>query len=239
MQRTEALTLADAVIPRLQTDSKVVSLARDVALMVGFAGFVALCAQIAVRLPWTTVPITGQTFAVLVAGGALGAWRGAGSLSIYMLMGMIGMPVFAPGFTGVTGSWDMHFILPWDGTHAFVWDISSGGYIVGFILAAGLVGYLAERQWDRKPWVHLGMFLGNAAVYVPGILWLAYLIETEWVHPAAQQPLGDLIAGSGTWDKALQGGLYPFIVGDLMKLFLASVTLPAAWSLVARFKGTR
>ena len=236
---TQASTLADAVFPRLQTNSRAAVLARDIALMAGFAGFVALCAQIAVRLPWTTVPITGQTFAVLVAGGALGAWRGAGSLSIYMLVGMIGMPVFAPGFAGVDGNWDMHFILPWHGTHAYVWDISSGGYIVGFILAAGLVGYLAERQWDRKPWVHLGMFLGNVALYVPGILWLAYLIETEWVHPAAQQPLGDLIAGSGTWGKALQGGLYPFIVGDLMKLFLASVTLPAAWSLVARFKGTR
>jgi biotin transport system substrate-specific component len=236
---TNALTLADAVFPRVQTDSRIAALTRDIALMAGFAGFVALCAQIAVRLPWTTVPITGQTFAVLVTGGALGAWRGAGSLSIYMLVGMIGLPVFAPGGADVTGNWDMHFILPWDGTHALVWDISSGGYIVGFILAAALVGFLAERQWDRKPWVHLGMFLGNAAVYVPGILWLAYLIETEWVHPAAQQPLGDLIAGSGTWGKALQGGLYPFIVGDLMKLFLASVTLPAAWSLVARFKGER
>ena len=237
MQRTEALTLADAVFPRIQTDSRIVALARDIALMVSFAGFVALSAQIAVRLPWTTVPITGQTFAVLVTGGALGAWRGAGSLTMYMLMGMIGMSVFAPGNADVTGNWDMHFILPWDGTHALVWDISSGGYIVGFILAAGLVGYLAERQWDRKPWVHLGMFLGNVAVYIPGILWLAYLIGSGWEHPVAKEPLADLIAGSGTWDKALKGGLYPFIVGDLMKLLLASLTLPAAWSLVARFKG--
>ena len=237
MQRTEALTLADAVFPRIQTDSRIVALARDIALMVSFAGFVALSAQIAVRLPWTTVPITGQTFAVLVTGGALGAWRGAGSLTIYMLMGMIGMSVFAPGNVGVTGNWDMHFILPWDGTHALVWDISSGGYIVGFILAAGLVGYLAERQWDRKPWVHLGMFLGNVVLYIPGILWLAYLIGSGWEHPAANKPLADLIAGSDTWDKALKGGLYPFIVGDLMKLLLASLALPAAWSLVARFKG--
>ena len=237
MQRSEALTLADAVFPRIQPDSRVAALARDIALMVGFAGFVALCAQIAVRTPWTTVPITGQTFAVLVAGGSLGAWRGAGSLSIYMLMGMIGIGVFAPGDPGVAGAWGLHFILPWKGTHALPWDISSGGYIVGFILAAALVGYLAERQWDRKPWVHLGMFMGNALLYVPGILWLAYLIGTDWVHPAAGKPLGDLIAGSGTWDKALKGGLYPFIVGDMMKLFLASVTLPAAWGLVARFKG--
>jgi biotin transport system substrate-specific component len=138
----------------------------------------------------------------------------------------------------MTGSWGAHVILPWDGSHALVWDISSGGYIVGFIVAAGLVGYLAERQWDRKPWVHLGMLLGTLAIYVPGILWLAYLIGSGWEHPAAHQPLADLIAGSGTWDKALKGGLYPFLVGDFMKLSLASLTLPAAWSLVSKFKGT-
>ena len=238
MQDTKALTLADAVFPRIQADRRAAALARDVLLMAGFAGLVALSAQIAVQLPWTTVPITGQTFAVLVTGGALGAWRGMGSLSIYMLIGMIGIPVFAPGSPVVTGNWDVHFILPWDGSHALPWDISSGGYIVGFILAAGLVGYLAERQWDRKPWVHFGMFLGNVVLYVPGILWLAYLIGSGWEHPVAHKPLADLIAGSGTWDKALKGGLYPFIVGDLMKLLLASLTLPAAWSLVARFKDT-
>ena len=126
MQQTEALTLADAVFPRLKTDSRAAAVARDIALMAGFALFVALCAQIAVRLPWTTVPITGQTFAVLVAGGALGAWRGAGSLTIYMLLGTMGLPVFAPGNPGVTGAWDVHFILPWKGTHALPWDISSG-----------------------------------------------------------------------------------------------------------------
>jgi biotin transport system substrate-specific component len=200
-------------------------------LIVGFAGFVALSAQIAIRLPWTTVPITGQTFAVLVTGGALGAYRGAGALTVYMLMGMISIPVFAPGSSATTGSWDLHFILPWNGTHALPWDISSGGYLVGFIFAAALVGYLSERHWDRKQWVHLGMFLGNVVVYVPGILWLAYLIGTNWIHPVGL-PIGDLISGSGTWDKALQGGLYPFIVGDLMKLLLASLALPSAWALV-------
>src|SRR3990170_2585164 len=120
---TGALTLADAVFPRIQTDSRIAALARDIALMVGFAGFVALSAQMAVQLPWTTVPITGQTFAALVTGGALGAWRGAGSLSIYMLMGMIGIPVLAPGNPGISGSWGVHFILPWNGSHALPWDI--------------------------------------------------------------------------------------------------------------------
>ena len=236
MQITSAPTLADAVFPRLKADSRVLSLVRDVVLMAGFAGFVALCAQVALRVPWTTVPITGQTFGVLAAGGALGAWRGAGSLTIYMVVGFF-LPVLAPGNPGVTGTWGVHFILPWKGSHAFPWDISSGGYIIGFILAAALVGYLCERkQWDRKPWTLLAMFLGNVLVYVPGLLWLGYLIGSGWVHPAAGKPLADLIAGSDTLDKTLKGGLYTFIAGDLMKLFLASLTLPAAWAVVQRFR---
>ena len=229
-----SLTITDVVWPRVGLWRQ--DAVRDMVLMMGFAWFVALCAQIAVRLPWTTVPITGQTFAVLVTGGALGAWRGAGALTVYMLMGMIYIPVFAPGNAATAGTWDVHFIFPWKGSDSLVWDISSGGYIVGFIIAAALVGYLAERQWDRKPWVHLGMFLGNVSLYVPGLLWLGYLIETDWV--TAGKPLGDWIAGSDTLDKTLKGGLYPFIVGDMMKLLLASLTLPAAWTLVQKFRGT-
>ncbi len=223
------VTLADAVWPRIGVLPR--DLLRDVALVLGFAFLVTLSAQIAIRLPWTTVPITGQTFAVLVTGGALGSVRGASSLTVYMLAGMAGLPVFAPGSSATAGTWDIHFIGPWSGSSGLPWDLSSGGYIVGFILAAALVGYLAERQWDRKPWVHLGMLAGNVVLYIPGILWLAYLIATDWVHPVGQ-PLGDLIAGSSTWDKAFKGGLYPFIVGDMMKLFLASLALPTAWALV-------
>ena len=232
-------TLADAVFPVPQVDRRVARIAREAILTVGFAWFVALCAQIAVGLPWTTVPITGQTFAVLFTGGALGAWRGASSLSVYMVMGIIGIPVFAPGGAVTPEAWDVHFILSsngsWDGTSEYIWNLSGGGYIVGFILAAGLVGYLSDQQWDRKPWVHLGMFAGNVVLYIPGLLWLAYLIGTDWVHPVGK-PLGDLIAGSDTWDKTLKGGLYPFIVGDMMKLFLASLTLPLGWAIVNRWK---
>ena len=229
-----APTISDAVWPRVGLWRQ--DIARDMVLMMGFAWFVALSAQIAIRLPWTTVPITGQTFAVLVTGGALGAWRGAGALTVYMVMGMIYIPVFAPGNSATSGNWDVHFIFPWKGSDSFVWDISGGGYIVGFIIAAWLVGYLAERQWDRKPWVHLGMFLGNVSLYVPGLLWLGYLIGTDWM--TAGKPLGEWIAGDGTLDKTLKGGLYPFIVGDMMKLLLASVTLPAAWALVQRYRRT-
>ena len=233
-------TLVDAIFPPIMAGYRTRAIARDVVLMLGFAGFVALSAQISIRLPWTTVPITGQTFAVLVAGGALGAWRGMGCLSLYMLMGMVSIPVFAPGGAVTQGAWDVHFILPWSGTGGFIWDLTSGGYILGFIAAAGLVGSLAERGWDRKPWVHPGMFIANAVIYIPGLLWLAYLIGSGWIYPGVDKPLADLIPGDGgTWDKTLIAGLYPFVVGDLMKLFLASITLPVAWKLVERFKFSR
>ena len=233
IMQTGALTLADALWPRFGILQK--DLVRNIILILGFAGFVAICAQITIRLPWTTVPITGQTFGVLVTGGSLGLWRGAGALSTYMVFGMVGLPVFAPGSGATAGAWDLHFILPWSGSSGSPWDLSSGGYIVGFILAAALIGYTAQRQWDQKPWLLFSMFAGNVLLYVPGILWLAYLIGSGWVHPVGQ-PLSDLIAGTGTWDKALKGGLYPFIVGDFMKLFLASLALPTAWTLVNKFR---
>jgi len=217
LQRTGTLTLADAVFPRITSDSRAAVLARDFALMTGFALFTALCAQIAIQTPWTTVPITMQTFAVLVAGGSLGMWRGAGSMVIYAVLGSLLFSVFAPADPGVSGNWDLHFILPWSGTKDFVWDIPSGGYIVGFILAAALVGFLCQHEWDRKPWVHFGMFLGAAVLYIPGILWLAYDLDVSL-------------------SKALEYGLYPFIVGDMMKLGLASLTLPLAWTLVQHTK---
>jgi biotin transport system substrate-specific component len=232
--QTSALTLADAIFPRVSSDNRALAIARDVLLMAGGAALVTLFAQIVLRVPWTTVPITGQTFAVLVVGGSLGAWRGAGSLSLYALWGMIGVPVFAAGSGATSGVWDVHFILPWKGNEFLLWNASSGGYVVGFILAAALVGYLAEHRWDRGPWVHAGMLLGNAVLYLPGLLWLGYLIGTDWIPPGSAKPLGELIAGSDTLDKTLKGGLYPFIVGDLMKLLLAATILPSAWLIVER-----
>jgi len=232
-------TLADALFPRFDPESRAVVWARDLALMLGFAALVAVVAQIQVRLPWTTVPITGQTFGVLIAGGALGMRRGAGSMLIYALIGMFLLPVFTPGGATTEGAWDLHLVLPWAGTEAYLWNISSGGYIFGFVLAAGLVGYLCERGWDRGSWVQLAMLAGTALVYLPGLLWLGYLIATDWTPPGAGTPLSELISGSGTLDKTLKGGLYPFLVGDLMKLMLAALALPAAWLAVDRVKGRR
>ena len=148
-------TVADALFPAWQKDTLLARLAYDAVLILGFTGLVILSAQIAIRLPWTTVPITGSTFGVLVAGGALGAWRGAGSLTLYMLLGIMGAPVFAPGGAATTGSWDVHFIGPWSGSSGLPWDLSSGGYIVGFIFAAALVGYLSRAPMGPQgldPW---------------------------------------------------------------------------------------
>jgi biotin transport system substrate-specific component len=81
------------------------------------------------------------------------------------------------------------------------------------------------------------MLLGNLALYLPGLLWLGYLIATDWVPPGGQKAISELIAGSDTLDKTLKGGLYPFIVGDLMKLLLAATVLPGAWAIVNKVRG--
>ena len=214
MQTTEIrLPLIDSIIPGK-------GLLRDAALVVGFALLVALFAQIAVKLPFTPVPITGQTLAVLLTGGALGANRGAASLALYMLVGMVGLPVFAPSLGEGTV---FHFIFPWEGSADFVWQIASGGYIVGFIGAAWVVGRLAERGWDRSWRVLLALLAGNVVLYVPGLLWLGYwAVDNEWTSGASIIP------------DTLQWGLWPFVAGDLIKLYVASVALPGAWALVGR-----
>ena len=214
MQTTEVrLPLIDFVVPGK-------GLLRDAALVAGFALLVALFAQIAVKLPFTPVPITGQTLAVLLTGGALGANRGAASLALYMLIGMVGLPVFAPSLgEGMV----FHFIFPWAGTGELVWNLSSGGYIVGFIGAAWVVGRLAERGWDRSWRVLLAMLAGNLVLYAPGLLWLGYWAVSEgWTSGASVVP------------DTLQWGLWPFVAGDLAKLYVASVALPGAWALVRK-----
>lgn len=217
MQATlQRRTLIDKLVPGTGT-------LRDALLILGFAALVALFAQIAVRLPFTPVPITGQTLAVLLAGGALGANRGAASLTVYMLAGMAGLPVFAPSLGEGTL---VHFVFPWSGSDALVWQIASGGYIVGFIGAAWVVGYLAERGWDRSPRVLLALLAGNVVLYVPGLLWLGY-----WANAEGWLPSGEC-GCLGVVPATLQWGLWPFIVGDLTKLYVAALALPGAWALL-------
>jgi biotin transport system substrate-specific component len=193
--RPEAATLRLALLPRG-------GLLADVALVALGAALVALAAQITIVLSFTPVPITAQTFTVLLVGGSLGVMRGAASLSLYVLLGLVGVPVYSDGGSG--------------------WDVVSGatgGYLVGFVVAAALAGLLAERRWDRRLSSSIAaMLTANVVIYVVGVPWLA------------------AAANLGAQD-ALEQGLYPFVVGDLVKLYLAGALLPAAWKLVERTTG--
>ena len=240
--------LIDFVIPGAWTQAWGRRLAVDAALVVGFALLVALCAQIAIKIPTTTVPITGQTFGVLLTGGALGSRRGGLSMLTYMLMGMASIPVFAPPPSFLAEK-TFHFILPWSGLDGAVWnsgqavrdlaiwDLSSGGYIVGFILAAYIVGLLAERGWDRRSSISLAMVAGSLGIYLIGLPWLALFIASGEMVPGLDLTYYDAIAGSNVLDKTLKGGLYPFIGGDALKLLAAATALPGAWAVVRMAKG--
>ena len=227
--------LIDVVIPKIGVDSRINRLALDAAIIAGFALFVAVCAQFSLRIPTTTVPITGQTFGVLVTGGALGSRRGGLSVLIYMLLGMISVPVFAPSLSFL-GEKTVHLLLPWSGTSGLVWSMSSGGYIVGFILAAYLVGMLAERGWDRRASVPLAMIIGNLVIYVVGLPWLGiHILNNDGLRGYFEGVYPD----AGIVQMTLKGGLYPFIGGDALKLLAAALLLPGAWALVGRTKGDR
>jgi biotin transport system substrate-specific component len=192
--RPEAATLRLAVFPRS-------SVLTDALLVLAGAGFVAVAAQIEIHLGFTPVPITLQTFAVLLVGAALGSLLGVAALGLYLLLGMIGAPVYAGGESG------------WEWIEG-----ATGGYLVGFVLAAGVAGLLAERQWDRRLATAVTALLtGNVLIYVFGLPWLAHVAD-----------LG--------WQETFEQGLYPFVVGDLAKLYLAGALLPAAWGLVKRLR---
>ena len=202
----DARTLAAA----LWTPARISPLLRGAVLAVAGSLFVALCAQIAVPL-WP-VPVTGQTFAVLSVGLVCG-WRiGGAALLLYLVEGALGLPFFAQGKSG----WAT-VIGP------------SGGYIWGFVLAAALVGWLAERGWDRSvPRTALAMLLGNVVLYVPGLIWLALFYAG---------PGQEYIAATGAetaWGAAIAAGLTPFLLGDLLKLLLAAALIPAAWALLKK-----
>ena len=186
--------LADRVLPR--------SLTVDLALVVGGAALTAALAQVAIPL-WP-VPITGQTLAVLLVGSSLGATRGALSMVLYALLGALGAPIFsdASGGMGVLFG-------------------ATGGYIVGFVLAAAFTGWLAQRRWERGLVRGMLAFIaGSAVVFLVGLPWL-------------QVSLGL------TWPQTLAGGLYPFIIGGVVKAVIAALVLRGAWALVGRADATK
>ena len=190
-------TLSDTLIPYS-------GLWVDIATVIVGSLIIAAFAQLKFSLPWTPVPITGQTFAVLLVAATVGSKRGGLAAVLYLFEGSAGLPFWAGGASGT------------------VWSITSGGYIVGFIPAAFLVGYLAERGWDRGPWLLAALITANAIVYIPGIWWLHHELQV-------------LIEGGSTFDNTLELGLWPFIVGDLAKVILVSLALPAGWALYDRY----
>jgi len=189
-----AATLRLAVWPRS-------GLLADLVLVTGGAGLIAASAQLSVKLPFTPVPITGQTFAVLLVGAGLGTARGGAAALLYLLVGLVA-PVYAPhtgyGFATISGA--------------------SGGYLISYPFVAALTGALAERQWDRRFSSAVGaMLTGNLVIYLFGLPWLAHVLHTN-----LEQTLAD--------------GLYPFVPGDMFKLYLAAAALPGAWKLVGRLR---
>ena len=166
----QAATLRFALLPR--------TLVVDVALVVGAALFVALSAQLVIPLPFTPVPITMQPFAVLLVGASLGAVRGSSALVLYLLLGMVGAPVYADGHGG------LEWVLG-----------ASGGYLVSYPFVAAITGRLAERHWDRKVLSALAaMLAGNVAIYVVGVPWLAAYLDVG-IGPALELGLYPFIPG--------------------------------------------
>ena len=182
-------TVADILRPC----EKRYALVYDLALIIGGSLLIAVSAQIAIGYP---VPITAQTFAVLIIAALLGARRAVACLLVYLAEGAAGLPVFAQGKAGL-----VTFAGP------------TGGYLVGFVVAAFVVGLLAEKGCDRKFWpTVLAMTIGNVIIYTFGQMWLWNLIGVR---------------------TALSLYLFPFIPGDMLKILLAAALLPSTWKVLA------
>lgn len=198
-----ALTATNRVLAEVFGASEGAALrAKQAALVV--AGIAALAVSAKIMVPMLPVPMSMGTFAVLTIGAAYGARLGLVTIIGYMLVGMLGFDVFAKSTADLNG---LTYMMG-----------STGGYLVGFVLATLALGLLAARGWDRSPVKMAGaMLIGNALIYVPGLLWLGVLYGFD-------KPIL-------TW------GLTPFLIGDAVKLALAAVLLPALWKLVGRARG--
>lgn len=170
---------------------------RQLALVLLGSALVGLSAQ--VSLPFYPVPATLQPLVVMLIGMAYGARLGMLTMLAYLLEGAMGLPVFSMGRAGVA-----HLMGP------------TGGYLIGFVLAAGVVGYLAERGWDRRVSTTVAaMLLGNLMLYLPGLLVLHSVTGMNW-------------------HATLAAGLLPFVLQDVLKAIIAAGLLPGAWKLLGR-----
>jgi biotin transport system substrate-specific component len=169
-------------------------------IMVMF-GIVLLAMASKVSIPMIPVPITMGTFAVLTIGAAYGPRLGMATILGYMIVGAAGFDVFAGSSAEAFG---IEYMMG-----------GTGGYLFGYVLATLALGFVARKGWDRSiGTMALAMFVGNALIYIPGLLWLGTLYG---------------------WDKPiLEWGFTPFIVGDFLKLALAALLVPAVWQLVGK-----
>lgn len=192
-------TLALSVAPpRERTGAR---LAYQVGVALAGSLLVAGLAQVSIKLPFTPVPITGQTLGVLLVGAALGPGLGALSMALYLLEGAIGLPFFAEGRRGA----DLLGLAS-----------ATGGYLWGFLLAGLVVGWLSRRGWERSIRSAIGaMLIGNVVIYGAGVPWLMAALDVGL-------------------QRGLEWGLYPFVIGDTLKLLVAAGILPAAWRVVGR-----
>jgi biotin transport system substrate-specific component len=195
-------TLLDAVFP--QSKDRAQAITRDVILIGCAVVLMTIASQISI--PWHPVPLTGGTFGALLVGGLLGLRRAAIALVIYLAIGALGAGVFADW----SGGWDY-------------FTGSTGGYLVGYLVAALFVGFFADRGATEHVMTMVGVLLiANALIYAFGVPWLA-----NWTPPGADEALG--------WNTAYEVGVQPFVPGDIVKLFFAACLLPGGWALLRLF----
>ena len=185
-------TLRSAFITRSTTTTKF-------ALVVGGVAFLALMAQISIKVPGSPVPVTGQTLGALLLGSAYGASLGFTTFARYLIVGFLGAPVFASGAHGlsrITGA--------------------TGGYLVGMLIASFITGYLAGRKWDQKiRTVIPTMLIGEVVIFAAGTIWLHHSIHADWA-------------------TTFKLGLRPFVLGEVIKIAIASTAMPTLWRFVPK-----
>jgi biotin transport system substrate-specific component len=197
------VTIADFLVP-VRVGERVSPVLRNIVFVLSGALLLYLTARVSIPIPGNPVPFTLQTFGVLLVGGALGMRRGGIAASLYVALGVVGLPFFAEGKGG------LQVVLG-----------ATGGYLVGFVFAAALVGRLAELGWDRRIGGAIGAtVLGTIVIYLVGVPWLA---SVGGLSPA----------------DAIAKGLVPFALFDTVKLLAAAAVFPAAWWVVGRRSSER
>jgi biotin transporter BioY len=190
--------LKSTVVDVFRPEEKISAILYDAVVVICGSLILCLSAQVKVYLPISPVPITGQTFAVLMLAALLGSRRGVLAVIAYLAEGILGLPVFAGGI----------------GLAVLIGP--TGGYLIGFIAVAYVVGKLAEMGWDRRVSTTVAaMLAGEIVLYMFGVCWLAVMTNIR---------------------TAMVIGLYPFIVGDILKVALAAAVLPAGWKLLNYLK---